>query len=114
MFQPQEKKCWLSIIIQVYSVVCNPVDPQQLCLTGRDSFLRLYDLRKPNLATSFLVPPSLPMDTETNPNMAAYSDSGRELAVSYDFLSHTDKRIYVFSTTANTGSAPAKVFLMCV
>jgi len=95
--------------VQVYSVVCNPVDPQQLCLTGRDSNLRLYDLRKPNLATSSLAPPSLPMDTETNPNMAAYCDSGRELAVSYDFLSHTDKRIYIFPTSANSGFSPAKV-----
>ena len=98
-------------------MACNPVDPQQLCLTGRDSYLRLYDLRKPNLATSSLAPPSLPMDTETNPNMAAYSDSGRELAVSYDFLSHTDKKIYIFPTSANTGCAPAKVFfkvLVCI
>ena len=99
----------LLVKIQVYSVACNPVEPQQLCLTGRDSYLRLYNLRKPNLATSSLAPPSLPMDTETNPNMAAYSDSGRELVVSYDFLSHTDKRIYIFPTSANTGSAPASV-----
>ena len=100
---------WFISVIQVYSVTCNPVDSQQLCLTGRDSHLRIYDLRKPHLATSFLTPPSLPIDTETNPNMAAYSDSGKELAVSYDFLSHTDKRIYIFPTSANTGCAPSRV-----
>ena len=100
---------WFISVIQVYSVTCNPVDSQQLCLTGRDSHLRIYDLRKPHLATSFLTPPSLPIDTETNPNMAAYSESGKELAVSYDFLSHTDKRIYIFPTSANTGCAPSRV-----
>ena len=93
-------------------MACNPIDPQQFCLTGRDSSLKLYDLRKFNIATSSLTPPSLPIDTETNPNMAAYNDSGSELAVSYDFLSYTDKKIYIFQISANPSTAPIKVILL--
>jgi len=95
--------------VQVYSVACSPVDPQQFCLTGRDSSLKLYDLRKSNIVTSSLAPPSLPIDTETNPNMAAYNESGSELAVSYDFLSYTDKKIYIFQSSANPSTAPIGV-----
>ena len=90
-------------------MACSPIDPQQFCLTGRDSSLKLYDLRKSNIATSSLTPPSLPIDTETNPNMAAYNESGSELAVSYDFLSYTDKKIYIFQSSANSSSGPIGV-----
>ena len=93
-------------------MACSPIDPQQFCLTGRDSSLKLYDLRKSNIATSSLAPPSLPIDTETNPNMAAYNESGSELAVSYDFLSHTDKKIYIFQSSANPSTAPIGVILL--
>ena len=93
-------------------MACSPIDPQQFCLTGRDSSLKLYDLRKSNIATSSLAPPSLPIDTETNPNMAAYNESGSELAVSYDFLSYTDKKIYIFQSSANPSTAPIGVILL--
>ena len=93
-------------------MACSPIDPQQFCLTGRDSSLKLYDLRKSNTATSSLTPPSLPIDTETNPNMAAYNESGSELAVSYDFLSYTDKKIYIFQSSASSSTAPRGVILL--
>ena len=31
--------------VQVYSLQCSPCDPLHLCLTGRDSSLRIQDLR---------------------------------------------------------------------
>ena len=44
--------------------------------------------------------------------MAAYNESGSELAVSYDFLSYTDKKIYIFQSSANPSTAPIGVILL--
>jgi len=66
-------------------------------------------VRCPQAPLAHLAPPGLARDTETNPNEAAYSPSGTQVVVSYDFLRHTDKSIYLYHATTPTGGLPSQV-----
>jgi len=101
------------IKVPIYSIQSNPRNGQQFSVTGRDQYLRLYDLRmiKSKQPLCFFCPTDVAKcDMETNPNSAVFSPDGTEILISYDFLGHTDKNIYLWSTTAPSNTPPEHIY----
>ena len=101
------------IKVPIYSIQSNPGNGQQFCVTGRDQYLRIYDLRMVRIRQPLLsyCPPDLTnCDMETNPNSAVFSNNGSEILISYDFLGHTDKNIYLWNTSSSTASPPKHIY----
>eukprot|EP00090_Calanus_glacialis_P013782 TRINITY_DN22425_c0_g1_i1.p1 TRINITY_DN22425_c0_g1~~TRINITY_DN22425_c0_g1_i1.p1 ORF type:complete len:421 (-),score=54.63 TRINITY_DN22425_c0_g1_i1:126-1388(-) len=101
------------IKVPIYSIQSNPGNGQQFCVTGRDQHLRIYDLRlmkNQQPLSSFCPSDLVHCDMETNPNSAVFSKNGSEILISYDFLGHTDKNIYLWNTSSPSFSPPQHIY----
>jgi len=101
------------IKVPIYSIQSNPGNGQQFCVTGRDQHLRIYDLRlmkKQQPLLSYCPSDLVHCDMETNPNSAVFSKKGSEILISYDFLGHTDKNIYLWDTSSPSFSPPQHIY----
>jgi len=63
--------------VPIYSVMANPANHVKFCLSGRDQYLRIFDVRSLKTASATLSPPCLPDGVETGPNMAVFGRTGR-------------------------------------